>query len=66
MYLKKKGLPEVDREEDIENEKACAILKSHFNEDEPLDFEQKQKAMRLLKNRGFDTETIKKVIYEIF
>ncbi len=65
-YLKKKGLPEVPKEEDIEIDKACAILDNHFREGDPLSYEQKQKGMRLLNNRGFDGETIKKVIYEIF
>lgn len=65
-YLRKKGLPEVEREEEIEMNKACDILNNHFTEGEKLNNEQKQKAMRLLNNRGFDNETIKKVIYEIF
>ena len=65
-YLRKKGLPEVEREEEIEIDKACAILNNNFTEGEKLNSEQKQKAMRLLNNRGFDNEIIKKVIYEIF
>jgi len=65
-YLRKKGLPEVKREEEIEFDKAYAIVNNHFSEGEPLTHEQKQKAIRLLNNRGFDSETIKKVIYENF
>ena len=65
-YLKKKGLPEVERDEEIEIDKACAIINGYFTGENSLSYEQKQKAIRLLKNRGFDNDTIKKAIYEIF
>ncbi len=65
-YLRQKGLPTVDKEEDVEIQKACAIISHHFHNKEKLEYNEKQKAIRLLKNRGFDHQTIKNVIYEIY
>ena len=61
--IQKKGLPPLlDVDEDRE------VLKAHAHVDkikglgEDLDFEAQQKIMRYLNNRGFTTDTIKKVI----
>ncbi len=66
QYLRQKGLPAVDKNEEIEIEKACDIINQHFKQPEGLSYDEKHKALRLLKNRGFDLETINKVIYDVF
>ena len=62
-YLKNKGLPPVFKEEEVELDKAQEILKTKLKLNLNLTFEDKQKAQRLLKNRGFDLETIKAAIH---
>lgn len=69
QYLKSKGLPPTERNEEIEVEKACHLINKHFyNNDEEikLSYKDKQKAYRILSNRGFDHQTIKTVTYEIY
>lgn len=66
QFLKSKGLPPVEKDLDAEVEKAKGIIASKlrhdFETDGPLPFESKAKAQRLLMNRGFDVETIRKVL----
>ncbi len=59
-FLQKKGLPETPKEPEIEYEKALALIAS--NAKDPHD---RKRLVSLLKNRGFDTETISRVIHEI-
>lgn len=59
-FLRNKGLPETPRDPDVEHEKALALLES--KDKDPAD---SKKLISLLKNRGFDTETISRVIHEI-
>jgi len=60
-FLRKRGLPEVARNPDIELEKALSLIESKHSEF----LNKPNKLASLLKNRGFDTETIGKVIHEI-
>jgi SOS response regulatory protein OraA/RecX len=59
-FLQKKGLPTLERDQEQELTKAMSLIESKIN-----DTSDTQKLSSLLKNRGFDTETIGKVIYEI-
>ncbi|MBO9666749.1 MAG: RecX family transcriptional regulator [Bdellovibrio sp.] len=63
-YLKEKGLPSVESDRDFELEKAMAIVKNKYDEDYKFSKEDKARVGRLLASRGFDTETVRKVIYE--
>jgi SOS response regulatory protein OraA/RecX len=66
QYLKQKGLPAVAKDADDEVRKAIELveakLKLDSGEIRKLDFEKKMKVQRLLANRGFDLETIRRVI----
>lgn len=59
-YLRQKGLPTVEMNADIEFEKALSIL-----ELKAKDLSDYKHLHSLLKNRGFDTDIIRKVINEI-
>ncbi|MCB0378571.1 MAG: RecX family transcriptional regulator [Bdellovibrionales bacterium] len=59
-FLRKKGLPPVEKSEDLELEKAQHILQSKVKKEGDL-----QHLRSLLLNRGFDTDTIRKVIHEV-
>lgn len=59
-YLRKKGLPPVEKDPDRELEKAYQILEQKG----PVEV-SRQKMVSLLKNRGFDTETIGRVIHDL-
>lgn len=63
-YLKEKGLPTVDVDRHLELEKALSIVKNKFAEEHKFSREEKAKVGRLLASRGFDSETVRKVIYE--
>ncbi|MEN0058409.1 MAG: regulatory protein RecX [Bdellovibrio sp.] len=63
-YLKEKGLPTVVADHEQELEKACAIVKNKFAEDHKFSREEKARLARMLASRGFDSETVRKVIYE--
>ena len=58
-FLSKKGLPAVPFKSAIEKEKALALIAKLGAEDREY-----EALFRLLKNRGFDKDTIKKVIHE--
>jgi SOS response regulatory protein OraA/RecX len=66
QFLKSKGLPAVTKDLDSEVEKArelvSAKMKHDFETDGPLPWEAKMKAQRILMNRGFDLETIRKAL----
>lgn len=59
--LKKRRLPAVSADPESEIEKARACLVRKFGE-EKLTFEQKAKAFRFLKYRGFDDRSIRKAL----
>ena len=67
-YLQGKGLPEVNSDRDLELEKALALVKNKVSILSELSFAEKQKEQarigRFLISRGFDSETVRKVIYE--
>ncbi|WP_374029622.1 regulatory protein RecX [Bdellovibrio bacteriovorus] len=63
-YLREKGLPAVESDRDLELEKALSIVKNKYDEDHKFSREDKAKVGRLLASRGFDSETVRKVIYE--
>jgi regulatory protein len=63
-YLKEKGLPSVSADRDLELEKALAIVKNKYDDDHDFTREEKARVGRLLASRGFDSETVRKVIYE--
>lgn len=60
-YLRQKGLPSIKKDNEIEIEKARQILISLDLED-LTNKASKLKARRVLTNRGFDFETIQRVI----
>ncbi len=61
QFLRKKGLPDVPKNLDIELEKAMSLIESKGSEF----LHKPNKLASLLKNRGFDTEIIGRVIHEI-
>ncbi|WP_291515405.1 regulatory protein RecX [Bdellovibrio sp. ArHS] len=63
-YLREKGLPSVPTDRDLELEKALAIVKNKYDEDFQFSREEKARVGRFLAARGFDSETVRKVIYE--
>lgn len=66
--LKEKGLPAVTTDRDLELEKALTLVKNKFSGFEALSFQDKRKEQarvaRFLAARGFDPDTVRKVIYE--
>jgi regulatory protein len=67
-YLEAKGLPEVGADPDLELEKALALVKNKVSDLSGISSEEKTKTQarlaRFLAARGFDSETVRKVIYE--
>lgn len=65
-FLRSKGLPAVARDLDEEVEKGLALirvkLRARLEDETALGLEEKKKIQRLLANRGFDDETIRRVI----
>jgi SOS response regulatory protein OraA/RecX len=59
-FLRKKGLPMVSKDPQMEEEKARSLVAQKSGDSKSL-----QKIASLLKNRGFDTETIGKVVHEV-
>lgn len=66
--LKKRGLPPVDVDEDEELQKMRTLLEKKFRLSDPesanLNYEDRVKAYRYLKYRGFADSLIRKVIHE--
>jgi regulatory protein len=66
QFLTARGLPHVGRELDVETEKGVALVRARLRNLSSLDrqalFEARLKARRLLTNRGFDGETIRRVL----
>ena len=67
-YLTEKGLPTIAVDSELELEKARQLVKNRHLETENLDADEKEavqaKLARFLASRGFDEDTLRKVIYE--
>ncbi len=63
-YLRQKGLPKVPKEPEIELQKAREIAESKLGDDAKVWKSEAEKLARWLKSRGFEDETIWKVINE--
>lgn len=62
QFLRQKGLPPVSKSLDDEVEKAAAVVQAKLAKSGPFDYEERKKVYRLLSNRGFDEETIRRVL----
>ncbi len=62
--LRRKGLPSTQCQGDEEIEKMRQLLKGKFGGDAILNDEEKAKAYRFLKYRGFEDALIRKVLHE--
>lgn len=63
QYLSKKQLPSVDRNDEKELEKAQSLVNSRFGELSDLSFDDKKRINQFLAQRGYDWDTIKRVIH---
>lgn len=63
-FLHNKGLPGVARNADDERTKALDLIALKLRREPPFQYEEQAKIARLLKNRGYDDETIRRVIHE--
>lgn len=63
QVLKSKGLPHVTKNLEEEVRKGRALVTSKLAKEGPFSFEEQKKIHRWLTNRGFDSETIRKVIH---
>ena len=63
-YLQEKGLPTVAADNDLELKKALDLVKNKYSAEHEFSLEQKAKMARFLASRGFDSDTVRKVIYE--
>lgn len=61
-FLEDKGLPASEFDAEAEVEKALNIVQNKLTKEKGFNAEEKQKILRLLTNRGFDSSTIRKVI----
>ena len=64
QYLRSKELPSVAMNAELELEKALEITKSRFSTLSNASDEDKKQIARILKTRGFDSETISRLIHE--
>ncbi len=62
-YLRKKGLPRVPKNSEIEMSKALDFAEAKLGPDKKTWKENTDKLCRWLKSRGFEDETIWKVVY---
>ena len=62
QFLKAKGLPPVGRDVEGEVAKGVTLVRARLRRELPFDREGLLKARRLLTNRGFDGETIRRVL----
>ena len=63
-YLEQKGLPSVPMNSQQEYEKALLVIKEKYNDDHKFSEEEKGRIGRMLTSRGFDSETVRKVLHE--
>lgn len=64
QYLQQKELPPVPRDSELELEKAQSVLGKRFSPLSKLSDVDKKQIISYLHNRGFDEETIQRVINE--
>jgi SOS response regulatory protein OraA/RecX len=62
QFLKSKGLPLVAKDLDAEVERGREIAETRLGKPGPYSFDEKRKIHRWLANRGFDDETIRRVL----
>ncbi len=63
-FLQTRGLPFLPKDSGQELEKARNLVQSKLRHEAPYSYEEQKKIGRYLVNRGFDEETIRKVMYE--
>ena len=63
-YLRQKGLPNTEKDASLEEEKARSFIERKLKKEPPYTFAEKQKAAPMLMRRGFDQDTIRKVLNE--
>lgn len=63
-YLRKKGLPQAQLDDQTELEKAQHLLQTKLRKTANLTHEERVKAFRWLKSRGFGDKIIRRAIYE--
>ena len=63
-YLRRHKLPPVTLDKEDELAKCRALLETKFGKSANFDREEQPKVIRFLRYRGFDGQTIKRVIYE--
>ncbi len=63
-FLRGKGLPAVRGDAEGERARALELVRLRLRREPPFEFEEHAKIARLLKNRGYDDETIRRVIHE--
>lgn len=61
--LQSKGLPTLAMDSDLELEKAQRVVENKFPDLKKLDRDDKGRVARLLSARGFDSDTIRKIIF---
>lgn len=61
-YLREKGLPQVNFDEDTETQAVKNFLSKKFKDYHNLSYEDRQKALRQLSGRGFSAEICYKVL----
>ena len=64
QYLEQKELPPVPRDSEREVEKALSLLGKHFSPLSNPSTPDKKQVMAFLQNRGFDEDTIQRVVHE--
>ncbi|PIS10367.1 MAG: RecX family transcriptional regulator [Bdellovibrio sp. CG10_big_fil_rev_8_21_14_0_10_47_8] len=63
-FLEEKGLPPIKKNHTEELEKAQELIENKFSGQNWEERKVKEKASRLLISRGFDHETVRKVVYD--
>jgi regulatory protein len=63
-YLQSRGLPGVSKDVEEEHRKALEFIEMKLDRTPPFAYDEQAKIARLLKNRGYDDATIRKVIHE--
>lgn len=64
LKLKRRGLPPQAKDRDAELEKGRALVQTKFGKADNFDRDEVPRVIRFLRYRGFDHETIRRVIYE--
>lgn len=63
-HLQVKGLPTIPMDSDLELEKARRLVENKFSRIEGLSQAERAKVGRFLVSRGFDGETVRKIVFE--